>query len=231
MTIQAVIFDLDGVLVDSEIWWDEVRIDFATEQGRPWTRADQAAVMGQNSRQWARTMRDRLGLDLPLEEIERRIVEGVVDRYRREGAPTIEGAVAAVERIAARYPVAVASSAHRAVIDAALVGLGIANRFDAVVSSDDVPHGKPEPDVYLEAARRLGVPPEHCLVVEDSLNGARAGRAAGMTVVLVPNASVPPAPGAREAAHHEREALAEVVALLDPPGAAPGGVGKGGSGR
>ena len=76
MTIQAVIFDLDGVLVDSEIWWDEVRIDFATEQGRPWTRADQAAVMGQNSRQWARTMRDRLGLDLPLDEIERRIVEG-----------------------------------------------------------------------------------------------------------------------------------------------------------
>lgn len=195
-----VIFDLDGVLVDSEIWWDEVRRDFAAAHGRGWDAEDQAAVMGANSRAWARTMRQRLDLDLSELEIERAIVDGVVERYRREGAPLIEGAVETVRRIAAERPVAVASSAHRDVIDAALVGIDLVDVFAIIVSSDEVAHGKPAPDVYLETARRLGVAPSDCLVVEDSHNGVRAARAAGMTTVLVPNASVPPAPGTRELA-------------------------------
>ena len=198
--------------MDSEIWWDEVRIRFAADHDRAWTAADQAAVMGANSRAWAHTMRVRLDLDLDEGDIEAAIVDAVVDRYRREGPPEIPGAAEAVHRIAARWPVAVASSAHRAVIDAALVAIGLHEIFGIVVSSDDVSHGKPAPDVYLETARRLGIAPRGCLVVEDSYNGVRAGKAAGMTVVLVPNASVPPAPGTRELADLVLESLAD----LDP---------------
>jgi HAD superfamily hydrolase (TIGR01509 family) len=197
----AVIFDLDGTLVDAEVWWNEVREAWAADHGRAWTADDQAAVMGANSAGWGRIMRDRLDLDLPVEDIVAAIVGGVVERYRVRGAPRIAGAEAAVERLArAGLPLAVASSAHRAVIDAALGALGIAGLFGAVVSSDEVAHGKPAPDVYLLAARELGVDPADCLVVEDSLNGVLAGRAAGMTVVLIPNKAVPPAPGARVAA-------------------------------
>jgi HAD superfamily hydrolase (TIGR01509 family) len=197
----AVIFDLDGTLVDAEVWWNEVREAWAADHGRAWTAEDQAAVMGANSAGWGRIMHDRLDLDVPVEAIVAAIVDGVVERYRVRGAPRIAGAEETVERLArAGLPLAVASSAHRAVIDAALGALGIAGLFGAVVSSDEVAHGKPAPDVYLLAARELGVDPADCLVVEDSLNGVLAGRAAGMTVVLIPNEAVPPAPGAREAA-------------------------------
>jgi HAD superfamily hydrolase (TIGR01509 family) len=198
--------------VDSEIWWDEVRAEFAAEHGRRWTRDDQAAVMGANSRAWARIMRDRLDLDLPDEEIERSVVEAVVARYEREGAPRIDGAVDAVRRIADRWPVAIASSAHAEVIAAALASTGLTETFQVVVSSDEVAHGKPAPDVYLEVARRLDVSPEATLVVEDSRNGVRAAKAAGMTVVLVPNASVPPAPGAADRADLVLDRLSD----LDP---------------
>ncbi len=168
--------------------------------------------MGANSAAWARTMRERLELDMPDAEIEQAIVGGVVERYLREGAPRIDGATDAVRRIAAGWPVAVASSAHADVIAAALEGTGLVEIFGVVVSSDEVPHGKPAPDVYLEAARRLGIVPSACLVVEDSLNGVRAGKAAGMTVALVPNASIPPAPGAEELA----DAVLASLADLDP---------------
>ena len=155
-SIAGVIFDLDGVIVDSEIWWDEVRQAFAADHGRRWTVDDRHAVMGANSRQWSETMRRRLELDLPAEAIERAIVDGVIARYRREGAPAIDGAVEAVRRIAADLPVALASSSHPAVIDAALAATGLEDTFPVVVSSDEVSHGKPAPDVFLEAARRLG---------------------------------------------------------------------------
>lgn len=210
----ATIFDLDGVLVDSEIWWDEVREAFAARHGRAWTPDDRAAVMGANGRQWSRTMRDRLSLGLTVERIEREIVDGVVARYRAEGAPLIDGAVEVVRRVAASLPVAVASSAHREVIDAALGALGLASAFGAVVSSDEVAAGKPSPDVYLEAARRLGADPGRCLVVEDSLNGVLAGRAAGMAVVLVPNASIPPDPRAFDAASFVEPRLGAILGHL-----------------
>jgi HAD superfamily hydrolase (TIGR01509 family) len=207
-----VIFDMDGVIVDSEIWWDEVRTSFAAANGREWTSDDQAAVMGANSPGWARIMRERLHLDLPEATIERAIVDGVAERYRREGAPRIDGAIEAVRRIAADRPVALASSSHREVIDEALAATGLDAVFSAVVSSDEVAVGKPAPDVYLEAARRLGVAPGTCLVVEDSYNGVRAGKAAGMFVVLVPNGSVPPAAGTAALADLVLDRLAD----LDP---------------
>ncbi|CAN5470823.1 HAD family phosphatase [soil metagenome] len=198
------------MIVDSEIWWDEVRRAFARDHDRPWGPDDQAAVMGANSRAWARIMRERMGLDLPDETIERAIVDGVVARYRREGAPIIDGALEAVRRIAAERPVAIASSAHREVIDAALAATGLADTFAVVVSSDEVAHGKPAPDVYLAAAARLGADPATCLVVEDSYNGVRAAKAAGMTTVLVPNVSVPPAPGTHDLADVVLERLADL---------------------
>ena len=210
--IQAVIFDLDGVIVDSEIWWDEVRRDFARAHGRDWTLDDRAAVMGANSRQWSETMRTRLDLELDAPTIEAAIVDGMVERYEQQGAPTIDGAVDAVRRTAARWPTALASSSHRRSIAAALAATGLADAFRLVVSSDEVAHGKPAPDVFLETARRLGVEPSAILVIEDSFNGLRAARAAGMTTVLVPNQSIPPADGA--------EAFADVTLAslrdLDP---------------
>jgi HAD superfamily hydrolase (TIGR01509 family) len=207
----CVIFDLDGVLVDSEIWWDEVRASFATAHGVTWTTADREAVMGANSAAWARIMRERLQLGMTEADIERAIVDGVVARYRAEGAPLIDGAVEAVRRIAVDRPVAVASSAHRAVIDAALEATGLTGTFAVVVSSDEVAHGKPAPDVYLETARRMDCDPARCLVVEDSMNGVRAAKAAGMTVVLVPNHSVPPAPGTSDLADVVLDRLADLV--------------------
>jgi HAD superfamily hydrolase (TIGR01509 family) len=220
--IEAVIFDLDGVLVDSEIWWDEVRQAFAAAHGRSWTLDDRAAVMGQNSGQWSETMRERLRLDLPAPEIEHAVVEAMVERYAREGPPVIDDAVNVVRRIAATMPVALASSSHRAVIDAALTSTGLPDVFQVVVSSDEVEDGKPAPDVFLETARRLGVEPGRVLVVEDSLNGLRAARAAGMTTVLVPNASVPPPPDAEQFADRVISRLDELdPASLARPDARP----------
>ena len=234
--IEAVIFDLDGVIVDSEIWWDEARHAFAADHDRQWTVADRQAVMGANSRQWSETMRRRLDLDLSAEEIERDIVDRMVDRYAREGPPEIEGAVPAVRAIAASRPTAVASSSHLDVIAAALRATGLEGAFAAVVSSDEVAHGKPEPDVFLEAARRLGVAPDRTLVVEDTLNGLRAAKAAAMTAVLVPNHSIPPAAGAEEVADLVLDRLSDLdvdqfpgrtgrpigdAATVDPPSDRP----------
>jgi HAD superfamily hydrolase (TIGR01509 family) len=210
--VAAVIFDLDGVIVDSEIWWHEERAAWAAERGLRWTEADTRAVMGANSAGWARIMRERLRLRAADEPaILEAIVARVTDRYSA-GAPVIDGALDAVRRIAARWPVAVASSGHRRVIDAALAATALRDTFRIVVSSDEVDHGKPVPDVYLEAARRLGVAPAGCLVVEDSINGLRAALDAGMTTVLVPNTSVPPAPGAEALADHVLARLGD----LDP---------------
>ncbi|HYO43768.1 MAG TPA: HAD family phosphatase [Candidatus Limnocylindrales bacterium] len=210
---EAVLFDMDGVLVDSEPWWNEVRVAFAERLGLSWTHDDQAACMGGNSLEWARIMQARLGLDaVPVEAIRDAVVDGVVERYRANPAPIIGDAPAQVRRIAAAWPVAIASSSHRAIIDAAMEALGLHDVLGVVVSSDEVPLGKPEPDVYRLAASRLGIAPDRCLVVEDSVNGVRAGKAAGMSVVLVPNASVPPGGNARELA----DAIVGSLADLDP---------------
>ena len=213
---------MDGVIVDSEIWWDEVRAAFAAARGKTWTTDDQAAVMGANSPGWARIMRERLELGLSEAAIERAIVDGVAERYRREGAPLIDGAIEAIRSIAATLPVAIASSSHPKVIDEALAATGLGDVFRVVVSSDEVAHGKPAPDVYLEAARRLGIAPDACLVVEDSYNGVRAGVAAGMFVVLVPNRSVPPAPGTSDMADLVLDRLADLdPGRIDPTGRRP----------
>jgi HAD superfamily hydrolase (TIGR01509 family) len=163
-------------------------------------------------------MRERLTLDMPEYDIERAVIDGMLDLYATKGAPAMVGAVEAVRRLSERYALAVASSSPPQVIEAALGSLGVRDLIGTVASSDEVPAGKPAPDVFLLAARRLGVDPAGCLVVEDSLNGVLSARAAGMRVALIPNASIPPAEGAREAATYNLASLHD----LDPDRLAAG---------
>jgi beta-phosphoglucomutase-like phosphatase (HAD superfamily) len=209
----AVLFDMDGVLVNSEPWWNAARVAFAGSHDRTWTHDDEALCMGGNSREWAEIMQDRLRIPgMTVEAIRDAIVAGVVDRYHANPTPVIADAPGQVRRIARDRPVAIASSAHGDIIAAAVDALGLHGVLGAIVSSDEVPFGKPAPDVYLLAATRLGVAPDRCLVVEDSVNGVRAGKAAGMTVVLVPNTSDPPTGEARALADH----IVGSLAGLDP---------------
>jgi HAD superfamily hydrolase (TIGR01509 family) len=189
--IEAVVFDLDGVLLDSEQLWDEVRESLARERGGRWHERAQADMMGMSSREWSVYMHERIGLPEPPEEISAEVVRRMLERYKRE-LPLIPGAVEAVERIAARWRLGLASSSNRELIDAALEAAGLARYFRVTVSSDEVERGKPAPDVYLEAAGRLVATPERCAAIEDSQNGIRSGKAAGMRVIAIPNPRFPP---------------------------------------
>jgi HAD superfamily hydrolase (TIGR01509 family) len=200
--IEAVVFDLDGVVVDSEQVWDDVREALVRERGGSWHERAQADMMGMSSVEWSAYMHDELGLAEPADEINDEVVRRMLERYRTD-LPLLPGAVEAVQRLATQYPLAVASSSNRPLIEAVLEAAGIARCFRATVSSEEVPRGKPAPDVYLEAARRLGVPPERCAAIEDSSNGLRSAYAAGMRVVAFPNRHYPPAEDAL--------ALADVV--------------------
>lgn len=193
--IDAVVFDLDGVLLDSEGVWDDVRERLVRERGGRWHEGAQRDMMGMSSVEWSRYLHDELGLPESPDELNREVVRRMLDRYRA-GLPLIPGAVAAVERIAARWPLGLASSSNRPLIDLALDVAGIASRFRVTVSSEEVARGKPAPDVYLECVRRLGVEPARAAAIEDSHNGILSARAAGLRVVAVPNPSFPPRPEA-----------------------------------
>jgi HAD superfamily hydrolase (TIGR01509 family) len=200
--IECVIFDLDGVVVDSEQVWDDVREQLVHERGGRWHDGAQAAMMGMSSTEWSRYMHDELGLAESPSEINDEVVRLMLERYR-DSLPLLDGAVDAVHRLAGTFTLAVASSSNRPLIEAVLDGAGISEPFAVVVSSEEVPRGKPAPDVYLEAARRLGAEPAQCAAVEDSSNGLRAAHAAGMRVLAFPNVHYPPAADAL--------ALADVV--------------------
>jgi HAD superfamily hydrolase (TIGR01509 family) len=189
--IEAVVFDLDGVLVDSEHVWDEVREQLASERGGRWHERAQADMMGMSSPEWSRYMHDVVGLSEPPEEINAEVVRRMEARYA-ESLPLIDGAVEAVRRLAQSYRLGLASSSNRPLIDAVLEASGLAPSFEATVSSEEVARGKPAPDVFVEAARRLDVEPAAAVAVEDSANGIRAARAAGMRVVAIPNRRYPP---------------------------------------
>jgi HAD superfamily hydrolase (TIGR01509 family) len=200
----GVVFDLDGLLLDSEQVWDAAREELARERGGRWHENAQRDMMGMSSPEWSRYMHDVIGLPEPPEEINREVVRRL-DAIYRERLPVIPGAREAVERIGACWPLALASSSNRELIDLALELLGVAGLFRATVSSEEVSRGKPAPDVYLEAARRLGVDPTRAAAVEDSHNGIRAAKAAGMRVIAIPNAHFPPGP----------DALADADVVLD----------------
>jgi HAD superfamily hydrolase (TIGR01509 family) len=200
--IEAVVFDLDGILIDSEHVWDEVRQQLADERGGRWNENASRDMMGMSSIEWSRYMRDVVGLTEEPEEISAEVVRRLEDRYRRE-LPLIPGAEQAVERLAARWPLALASSSNRELIDLVLESSGLGRYFEASVSSEEVARGKPAPDVFLGAARRLGVGPTHCAAVEDSENGILAAKAAGMRTIAIPNPHYPP--------HEDALAAADVV--------------------
>jgi HAD superfamily hydrolase (TIGR01509 family) len=189
--IDAVVFDLDGVIIDSEELWDEVREGLARERGGRWSPQAQADMMGMSSTEWSRYLHEVVGLSEPPEEINREVVDRMLDRYS-ERLPLIDGAVGAVKRLAADWPLAVASSSNRVLLDRVLEVSGLAPYFKVTVSSEEVEHGKPAPDVYLETARRLGVEPPRCVAIEDSSSGIRSAHAAGMHVVAIPNRAFPP---------------------------------------
>jgi len=186
---------MDGLLIDSEQVWDDVRENLAHERGGRWHPGAQRAMMGMSSPEWSRYMHDSIGLGESPEEINRIVVERMVERYA-DGPPWIDGALDAVHRVAGLYTVGLASSSNRELIDLALAAGGIASLFRATVSSEEVARGKPAPDVYLEAMRRLGAEPASTAAIEDSSNGIRAAHAAGMRVIALPNAHYPPAPDA-----------------------------------
>lgn len=213
----AVIFDLDGVLVDSESVWDDARRELAAETGGTWRADAQRAMMGMSSSEWSRYMREELGVRLSAQQVARRVVERVENVYRKR-LPLIGGARDAVVSLARHWPLAIASSANLSTIALVLELAELADHFAVTVSSEEVPEGKPAPDVYLEAARRLGRAPDRCVVVEDSANGLRAGVAAGMRVIAIPNRAFPPDTESLESADAVLESIEqlrpEVVATL-----------------
>jgi HAD superfamily hydrolase (TIGR01509 family) len=189
--VEAVVFDLDGVIVDSEHVWDEVREDLARERGGRWHDRAQTDMMGMSSPEWSRYMHDVIGLPESPAEIDAEVVRRMLDSYT-EHLPLVDGAVEAVSRLAGSFRLALASSSNRPVIDVVLEVSGLAPLFEATVSSEEVERGKPAPDVFLEAAARLAVAPERCAAVEDSGNGIRAAHAADMRVLAIPNRRYPP---------------------------------------
>jgi HAD superfamily hydrolase (TIGR01509 family) len=202
--IEAVVFDLDGVLVDSEEIWDEARRNLALERGLAWPASAQREMMGMSSPEWSRYMHERVGLTEAPEEISAEVVSRLEDLYW-QNLPLLDGAVEAVESMAKRFRLGLASSSNRPIIELVLELAAIADLFEATVSSEEVEHGKPAPDVYLEVLRKMDVEPKRAAAVEDSTNGLLSASAAGMLVIAVPNHAFPP----------QSEALAHAVVSID----------------
>lgn len=191
-TVAVVIFDLDGVLIDSEGLWNQARMQIASEHGGRWPEDAQRAMMGMSSLEWSQYMHQELGVDMEPDEISAIVVSRLEALYR-EQVPLLPGAQQVVAAFAERWPLGLASSANRSIIELVLNLTKLSELFKATVSSEEVPRGKPAPDVYLEAARRLEMAPGLCAAVEDSTNGLLSAAAAGMTVIAVPNGEFPPA--------------------------------------
>ena len=216
--IEAVIFDLDGVLLQSEEVWDEVREQLARDKGGKWHSLASRDMMGMSSPEWSRYMSEKLGLPMTPEQINEEVVRRMEAAYSAR-LPLISGAQEAVQRMAARWPLGLASSSNRPLIDRALQEAELTDLFQATVSSEEMKRGKPHPDVFQEVARQLKVEPSHAAAIEDSHNGVRSADAAGMAVILIPNAAFPPGEEARALAGAILEDLNELtVELIDGMG-------------
>lgn len=199
MTVDAVVFDLDGVLLDSEQIWDEVRRGLAAQHGRPWPADATRVQQGMSTPEWSAYLVETVGLPGRPEDVAHEVVEAMARRYD-EALPLLPGAVAAVRRLAARWPLGLATSSPRRLLDEVLHVAGLTDAFRVTVSTEEVPAGKPDPAVYLTAVQRLGVAPGEAVAIEDSSNGLRSAHAAGLRVVAVPHEAYPPAPDALELA-------------------------------
>lgn len=213
LVTEAVIFDMDGLLVDSERVWEATRERVAREGGGRWHDDSQARMMGMSTPEWTRWMRDELGVRMEPDRIRDAVLDRIEERYR-DSVPLMPGADGAVRRMAERRPLAVASSSARRLIELVLGTTGWAPLVREVVSSEEVARGKPSPDVYLEAVRRLGAEPALCVAIEDSTAGLRSAHAAGLAVVAVPEPDFPPAPEALELAGATLSTLDELTVEL-----------------
>jgi HAD superfamily hydrolase (TIGR01509 family) len=211
VTVAAVVFDLDGVLLNSEQVWNDARRELALERGGRWPASAQADMMGMSSREWSHYMHDVVGLREPPEEISAEVVRRL-ERLYRERLPLLPGAREAVRRLAERWPLGLASSSNRPLIDLVLALAGLERCFRVTVSSEEVARGKPAPDVYVEAARRLGAEPGACVAIEDSRSGILSAKAAGMSVVALPNPHFPPDETALAASDAVLRSLDELTA-------------------
>jgi HAD superfamily hydrolase (TIGR01509 family) len=200
--VHAVVFDLDGVLLDSEELWDEVRRNLAEEAGRPWPPDATRAMQGMSTAEWSAYLVGTVGLPGQLGDIAATVVNRIAARYK-SGLPLLPGAVEVVQRLGSRWVLGLASSSPRRLIDTVLESAGLAGCFSVTVSTEEVLAGKPSPAVYQEVTRRLGVDPRRAVAIEDSSNGLRSAAAAQLRVIAVPNAAFPPAEDAL--------ALADVV--------------------
>ncbi|MGZ4433963.1 MAG: HAD family hydrolase, partial [Trebonia sp.] len=190
--IEAVVFDLDGVLVDSEPVWEEVRREVVVAHGGHWSPDAQPQMMGMSTPEWSAYLVADLGVRLPPPRVAEVVIAAMAARYRSH-LPLLPGAAEAVRLLGARFTLGLASSAPRSLIAVVLDASGLRSSFAAVRSTEEEARGKPAPDVYLETARGLGVDATRCVAVEDSSNGLRSAAAAGMTIVAVPNPHYPPA--------------------------------------
>ena len=215
--IEAVVFDMDGVLIDSEPVWERVRRKFVADHGGRWAQDAQDRMMGMSTAEWSAYMSEDFGLRLPPPQVAELVIAAMAAEYQAH-LPLLPGAVEAVRSLSARWPLAVASSAPKSLIEAVLDASALRPAFAAAVSSEEVTRGKPAPDVYLEATRRMGVPPAASAAVEDSTNGLRSAAAAGLTVIAVPRPEYPPAEDALKQARVVLGSLTsltpEVVAAL-----------------
>jgi HAD superfamily hydrolase (TIGR01509 family) len=209
----AVIFDLDGVLVDSEQLWNAAKEALVRETGGRWREDAPTVMMGMSSLEWAAYLRDELGVPLDTEAISREVVRRMLEGYRG-GLPLLPGADQAVRALAARWPLGLASSSNREVIDLVLELADFGDLFRVAISSEEVARGKPAPDVYLAVARELGADPARCVAIEDSSNGLRAAAAARMAVIAVPNPHYPPAADALSLAAASVGSVGEITPEL-----------------
>jgi HAD superfamily hydrolase (TIGR01509 family) len=209
--IQAFVFDLDGVLVDSEPVWEQVRRQVVAERGGHWAPDAQRRLMGMSTQEWAGYLSRDLGVGLPPDQVAALVIERMADRYR-ERVPFLDGAIDAVRRMAARWPLGVASSAPAVLIETVLESAGLRPAFSVVMSTEQVAHGKPAPDIYLAVTAALGCPPPDCAAVEDSSNGLRSAAAAGLRVIAIPQPDYPPDPDALAGASLVLPSLAGLTA-------------------
>ena len=208
--IEAVVFDLDGVLIDSEPVWERVRRGLVADQGGHWAPDAQRKLMGMSTQEWARYLSEDLGVGLPPDQVAAQVIDRMAASYR-EHLPLLPGSVEAVRRLAARWPLGLASSAPAALIDTVLESAGLRPYFQVAMSTEQVPHGKPAPDIYLAVAARLGYSPAACAAIEDSSNGLRSAAAADLRVIAVPRPQYPPDPDALAAASLVLPSLAELT--------------------
>lgn len=206
----AVVFDLDGVLIDSEQVWNEAREELVRERGGTWHEHATADMMGMSSKEWSQYMHDRLGVPMDPAAINDEVVRRVMSIYEH-GLPLLPHAVETVRELAARWPLGLASSSNRPIIELVLERSGLSPCFAVVVSSEEVERGKPAPDVYLAVATGLAVDPTDCVAIEDSTNGIKSAVAAGMRTIAVPNPHFPPADDVLATAAVIVSSLAEVT--------------------